>query len=153
MKRLIRILSALVGLLLVAVLALYAASTLRLSRTFEVNPPRLPIPDDAASIAQGNHLLTLAKCGECHGDDYGGKVILDEPFLARLSGPNLTPAGPVGTRSDAELLQAIRFGLSVDGRPLLGMPTAEHFHFSDDEMASMMAAIRALEPVHREVPL
>ena len=152
MKRLLRLALALATLLVLSVAALYAVSTLRLSRTFAIDAPRLEIPDDAESIARGEHLLTLAKCGECHGEDLGGKVILDEPFLARLSGPNLTPAGPVGTRSDAELLQSIRYGLSVEGKPLLGMPTAEHFHFSDEEMASMMAAIRALEPVHRELP-
>lgn len=152
MKRALKLCSALAVLLVVAVAALYVVSTLRLSRTFVVNAPRLAVPDDAESIARGDHLITLAKCGECHGDDLAGKVILDEPFLARLSGPNLTPAGPVGTRSDAELLRAIRYGLSVEGRSLLGMPTAEHFHFSDDELADMMAAIRALEPVHRELP-
>ncbi len=152
MKRFMKVIGVIAALLALLVGGIYALSELRLSARHTVSTPPLSIPDDAQTVARGEHLLTLAKCGECHGDDLGGKVIIDEPFLARLSGPNLTPAGPAGTRSDAELVQAIRFGLSVDSRPLLGMPTAEHFHFSDDELVAIIAALRALPPVQRTLP-
>ncbi len=152
MKWLRRIIAAIVLLAVLLVGGTYIASAVLLSAHHEVSPPPLSIPDDPASIARGEHLLTLSKCGECHGEDLAGKTIIDEPLLARLSGPNLTPAGPLGTRSDAEVVTAIRYGLSVEGRALLGMPTAEHFHFSDDELASMIAALRALPPVRRALP-
>ena len=141
----------LVGVLLF-VGGVYLLSTVRLSATHEAQVVPVEIPDDAAAVARGQHLLTLSKCGECHGEDLGGKVIIDAPLLARIAGPNLTPGGPVGTRSDLELVQAIRYGLATDGSALLGMPTAEHFYFSDAELGAMIAAIRALEPVQRTVP-
>lgn len=142
--------AALLGMLVIG--GIYAVSTSRLTARHEVTPPTLSIPDDSEAIARGEHLLTLSKCGECHGEDLAGKIIIDEPFLARLSGPNLTPAGPLGAQSDADLITAIRYGLSVEGQPLLGMPTAEHFHFSDAELVAMIAALRALPPVERTIP-
>lgn len=134
----------------VSLAAVYGLSALRLSRHYAVTVEPLPAPDGAGAQARGMHLLALAKCGECHGDDYGGRTMIDHPMLGTLSGPNLTPGGR--SRADAELVQAIRYGLRPDGRPLVGMPTAEHVHFSDGELADIIAALRALPPIERETP-
>lgn len=108
-------------------------------------------PLEAGDAQVGAHLLVIAKCGMCHGSDLGGGVLLDDPMLGAIRGPNLTPSG--APRSDADLVRALRRGLSASGRPLLAMPTTEHAWFSDAEIASVVAAIRALPPVVRpDVP-
>lgn len=135
-----------------APLGVYAVTEARLARRYTVPAGSLSIPSDPEAVARGEHLITLAKCGECHGEDLGGKTIIDEPALATLSGPNLTPAGVLGDRSDTDIVQAIRYGLRPDGRPLMGMPTGEHFYFSDSELSAIIAALRALEPVARQTP-
>lgn len=113
-------------------------------------PVAAPAPADPE---RGQHLFVLAKCGVCHGADLGGGTMMDEPLLGRIHGPNLTTGrgGIGGARTDADLVRALRHGLAPDGRPLVAMPTAEHARFSAPELAAILAALRALPPVDREV--
>ena len=146
-------LGGLLALIAIGGAAIWGLSERRFRAVYAPPVEAVSIPSSPEAVARGRHLLTLSKCGECHGDDLGGKVILDQPGLARLSGPNLTPGpGGVSGRADAELVRALRVGLDTEGRPLLGMPTGEHFYFSDRELGAIIAALRSLPPVARETP-
>jgi len=149
-----RICTGIVGLILIAIVMVYVVTAIRFRKTWDVAFTPLSIPSDAESIERGRHLMTLAKCGECHGEDLGGKTIIDHPMMATLSGVNLTAgSGGIGNeRSNTDLQRAIRYGLSTDFHGLLGMPTQEHFYFSDSELAAIIGAIRALPPVDRTLP-
>ena len=41
----------------------------------------ITIPTDPASIALGEHIAAIKGCGDCHGKDYGGNVVIDDPGL------------------------------------------------------------------------
>src|SRR5215469_13624371 len=112
MRRAVRIvarsLAAIAALVVVLAIALYAASEIKLGRRHEL-PRHTPFlglaTPDSTVVARGRHLTgPIAKCVDCHGDDFSGRVFLDgEPF-GRFVGPNLTRgAGGVGaTLTDAD---------------------------------------------------
>src|ERR1043165_6347340 len=89
---------SLAGLLLVAVIAVYIISSIRMSKTYQIAAEPVTIPSDASSIERGRHLATsIGQCVDCHGDNLAGRVFLNAPGIARLSSANLTSgAGGIG---------------------------------------------------------
>jgi mono/diheme cytochrome c family protein len=155
MKRLGVGLGGVVCAALLAVGVVYAATEMRLRRTFEVPLAQLAVRTDSAALARGRHVaVAIGKCVDCHGDDLGGKPFIEAPPLAMLYASNLTRGkGGVGAAySDAQLLRAIRHGVSAEGRPLLFMPSNEFFFLNDEDAASLVAYVRSLPPVDRELP-
>ena len=61
---------------------------------------------------------------------------------------NITPAGPIGAWSDAELARAIREGIRPDGS-LIGppMPFSLYKDLSDTDLAAIVAFLRTLKPI------
>jgi cytochrome c553 len=108
------------------------------------------VPTETVALGdpnEGAHLMILAKCGVCHGEDYAGGCLMDSPLLGGLCGPNLTTTDLTAL----ELVAAIRYGVHLDGSPLLGMPTREHAAFTDSELGAILSAIRVLPKVEKEV--
>lgn len=144
----------LVALLVLAVTALYAVTAVRFRRTYQVPVSAVRAAGDSAALARGRHLVeAIGKCQECHGSDYGGQVVADDPVFARLSATNLTPGrGGIADRSDADLDRAIRHGVARDGRSLMFMPAEAFAVMSDEDLAAMLGYLRTLPPVDRETP-
>lgn len=148
-------LGGLVALALVAVGALYGLSGRKLRATpVMVAEQALVIPSDSASITRGAKLLAARPCGQCHGPDLGGNVFADAGPFALLAAPNLTRGrgGRNPPLTDAEWERAIRHGVRRDGTPLIVMPSEVFHAITDDEMAKMIAYLRQMPPVDREVP-
>jgi cytochrome c553 len=159
MKRVVRwIFIALGGLIAVALLAagtLYAISARRLAAKHDVPAEReLVIPSDSASIARGARLMAAMPCGQCHGTDLGGNVFADAGPFGLLAGPNLTRGrgGRTPPLTDAEWERAIRHGVRRDSTGLIVMPSEVLNAIADDEIAPMIAYLKQLPPVDREVP-
>ena len=145
-------LAALVGLLVVAVATVYAVTSRGVARTVASPAHGFTAPTDSASIARGAHLSrSLAKCVDCHGQDLGGAVVIDDAVFARVAGPNLTTGrgGVLSQYDDAALEVAIRHGVGVDGRRLMIMPSNEYQFLSDEDLGALIAYIRSLPAVDR----
>jgi mono/diheme cytochrome c family protein len=142
------------AILFLAVSAVYGLSQVRLNRGYAVESPPLVIPLDEAALARGEHLFITRGCVDCHASDLGGETIVDDPLAGRISGTNLTQGrGGVADRySDAAWATAIRHGIRPDGKPLIFMPSYEYHPLSDEDVAALIAYIRAAPPVDREVP-
>jgi mono/diheme cytochrome c family protein len=146
----------LVALVAVALAALYAVTGSRFRRTYTIADSPVRAASDSVALARGRHLVeAIGKCQECHGADYGGKVLSDDPMFGRLSAPNLTSGrGGIRERSDADLERAIRHGVGPGGRPLIFMPAEGFTVLSDDDLAALLGYLRTVPPVDREtVPL
>lgn len=147
-------LGSLIALCLVAAGALYALSGRKLSATNDVPTEQaLVIPTDSASIARGAHLVNAIPCGQCHGTDLGGKLFADAGPFALLVGPNLTRGrgGRTPPLTDAEWERAIRHGVKRDGTGLILMPSEVFNAIADADMAPMIAYLKQLPPVDREL--
>ena len=65
------VLGALVGLLLVAGVAMYLMGKARFNKTYDFPPSNIVIPTDAARIEFGKHRAE-SLCEGCHGKDLSG---------------------------------------------------------------------------------
>ena len=144
------------GFLLVivgVVAALYGYTSFRFNHRYDIASRNLTLPTDSASLERGQRLATtLGKCGVCHEPDFGGRVFIDGMPFAYLETPNLTggAGSPVGDWSPAQWDQAIRHGVSPDGRSLVVMPSDSYQFLTDEDAAALIAYLKTLPKVDRE---
>ncbi|MFT5144393.1 MAG: mono/diheme cytochrome c family protein, partial [Thalassolituus oleivorans] len=119
----------------------------------EYAEPTLAISGDSASVAHGAYLVRTHVCIDCHGSDLGRAIIVDDaPFL--IVAPNLTrgDGGVAAAMDDAKWIRAVRGGIGVDGRALMVMPSEGYHNLSDEEASDLVAYVRQVEPVDRQLP-
>lgn len=154
-KRAVLALSAMVTLAGVAVGAGLVMAKQRMTRTVQVAPHAIAIPDDPDSIARGRYLYASRGCADCHGANGAGRMFLDTPDGLRIRGANLTAGANSATKAygpgDWDL--AIRHGLSPTGRPLMIMPSEDFNRLTDADLGAMVAYIRSLPPIDGEPAL
>jgi mono/diheme cytochrome c family protein len=160
--------------LLVAVAGVYIWASLAASRAlstpvdvhsvdFPVPPPLEPSEiaslglDEAAArqlaqeraVERGRHLVMARyACVECHGQNFGGGVMVDAFPLGRFLGPNLTTGEGSRTRDyqPHDWDRIVRHGVLPDGRPAV-MPSEDFQRMSDQELADIVAYIRSIVDV------
>src|SRR5215469_2716178 len=131
------------------------------TREFERTPQRLE---------RGRYIfMGLSGCVHCHspfdisrrglppvaGMTGAGQVLIDEASPGRIVAPNLTPDVETGSGSwtDDQIARAIREGIGHDGRTLFPMMPYDDFKYlSDEDLASIVVYLRALPPIHKELP-
>lgn len=154
MKTLGKVFAAIAVGILMILSTIFVFSTQTLNKHITYSDVSPPIPRDSASIARGRHLSrAIAKCVDCHDNDLGGKVVFDALPMARVVAPNLTTGrgGIGGNRTDDDFLRAIRHGIGFGGRALVLMPARNYWHMGDDDVGSLIAYIRTLPAVDREL--
>lgn len=140
---------------LLAVGTVYAITSSRMGKTYATKVEPLAIPTDAPSIARGRHLVeSVGKCQGCHGENYAGTNMMDDPAFASLTPSNLTSGkeGIGGVYKDEDWVRAIRYGVGRDGKSLLFMPSEAFTHFNDTDLAQMIAYLKTLPPADMTVP-
>lgn len=158
MKRVLKVLGLIVGVLAALVLILgvvvYVSTQRRINKTYAIDVPSLTIPTDAASIEEGHRLTVIRGCIDCHGEDYGGGMFLDAPMVATIYAANLTTGEGSATRdfTTEDWVRAIRHGVGANGKPLFVMPSNEYAGLSDADVARIIAYLRSAPPVDRTNP-
>jgi cytochrome c553 len=147
-------LAGLIGLVVVVLLGVYFASSRHLGRTYRFPDMAVQAGGDSASLERGRHLVeVVGKCQECHGDDYGGKMLADSWAFGRLAATNITAGrGGVKKFTDADWDRALRHGVDPDGRPLVFMPAEAFTVLSDGDLGAIVGYMRTVAPVDREWP-
>ena len=142
------------GLIAVAIAALFLVTSLRFRRTYALPDSPVRAASDSAALARGKHLVeAIGKCQDCHGADFGGQVMMDDPVFARLAASNLTEGrGGIAGYSDSDYERAIRHGVGRGGRALFFMPAEAYQVMSDPDLAAMIGYLRTLPAVDRETP-
>jgi mono/diheme cytochrome c family protein len=139
-----------------------------------------PLPDerrsgsyDVQQVRHGKYLVELLTCGSCHTDG----ALIGEPDSSRqLAGSdigiawsnplenkypgviypsNLTSdaATGIGSWSDDEVLEMIRYGIDRHGRQQLPvMPWPAYTKLNDEDARSIVAYLRSLAAVQHRVP-
>lgn len=137
---------------LLAIVATYVAlsSQRRLDRDYGISTA-LKTPDPAL-IEEGRHLSYSRGCADCHGDDLGGKTLLDEMPFGRIVGSNLTrmPRGHERASVHERMYRALRHGVDLDSRPLMMMPSQEFASLSAREVEAISAYVGTLRPIERK---
>jgi mono/diheme cytochrome c family protein len=132
--------------------------------------PSLNFEPTPARVDRGKYIVEgVAHCFMCHSDlDWktpGTAIVKDRKGaghkwadfgLPFLFAPNLTPDKETGAGrwSDEILARAIREGVGHDGRRLFPiMPYMKFAKMSDEDLASVIAYLRTLQPVRNEQPV
>ncbi|BAH39100.1 MAG TPA: cytochrome C [Gemmatimonas aurantiaca] len=156
MKRVMRWIAYAAGILVVLLGGVagyvYAASNSKSNQQYDVPLQHVTITSDSITLARGRHLTTaIGKCVDCHSDDLGGQIMIDDPALGVAIGPNITSGGKLATYSDEELVRVIRHGVKRDGRGAFVMPSDDYQHFSDADVGAIVAYLRSVPSVDRDL--
>lgn len=105
--------------------------------------------NDENLLERGRHVATIRACVECHGDNLGGRIFIEDPVVGMLVATNLTdgPGGIGSTYNDEDFIKAIRNGVRKDGKSVIFMPSHEYNVIDSDDLAALMAYIRSKDPV------
>jgi len=179
MKKVLKIVASIVLVLVLLGAGGYAwaraKATAKLSRHFDVHTVDFPVPFplDSAEIAadsltperasalaleraveRGRHLVeSRYVCTECHGKDFGGGTMVDDPMIGRLLGPNITAGagGMTAAYTAADWDRIVRHGIRPD-RTGAAMPSEDFQRMSDRELSDVIAFIRSMPTVDATVP-
>lgn len=157
-KKIFKGLAIFVGIIVVFACLFYAkvyySTEKRMNRSYHVSVPAMQIAADSAMLLKGKRLSVVKGCTDCHGADLGGKVMIDNFPLGRISTSNLT-RGKGGLPSDYSTMDwvlALKHGVRKDGKPLIFMPSHEFTMLSQEDMASVISYMQQIPPVDRERP-
>ena len=156
LKFISKILGTVIGLLVLAFIALYIIGSVKWSRMHgkdDVPVETITIPTDEISIARGERTATLNLCRICHTEALSGQSV-SVPGLLTFGIPNLTSGvGGVGaTNTDEDWVRAIRHGVGHDGRGLAMMPVRTFYYLSDEDLGALIAYLKSLPPIDNEMP-
>lgn len=147
--------AAAVVVVAVAGATVYLVTNARFNATYTFMPGPVSVETDSTSVARGAHIAAIRGCVDCHGENLGGGVVIEEPPVAMLYATNLT-TGRGGKaplyQEQEDWVRAIRHGIRVDGKPLIFMPSQEYQVLSDEDLADLIAFIKSRPPVDREMP-
>ncbi|MBP6806164.1 MAG: c-type cytochrome [Chloroflexi bacterium] len=147
------VLGSLIGIVLIAGVALHGVGKSRLNNAPEVATKPVAAAMGETAVARGEHLVNVvSQCRGCHGDQLEGNVFLDGEIGIYLAAPNLTSGqGGIGaTYTDADWERAIRHGIGGDNRVLAIMPSNFFAHYSDADLAAVIAYLKTFPPVDSE---
>lgn len=143
----------LIGLALLAGLALYPGGMKKLTRSY----PNIPvetvnIPTDPNAIARGRHISIIWACTKCHGQDLSGTLLADDPILGTIPASNLTSGkGGIGNSySDADWIRSIRHGVKPNSRDEIFM--YNYSTMSDQDLGALIAYLKQIPPVDSNYP-
>lgn len=137
---------ALAVLLGVGVGAVFAVSSSRMNKTYDIDPVPLEVKPSPDMIERGRKVATFRGCRDCHGPDLAGRLVADAMPVMRLAGPNITPAGVTKDYTNEDWARTIRHGVKPSGKPILFMPSFEWTELSHQDMAALIAFLTSVEP-------
>jgi len=98
------------------------------------------------------YVSSRAGCPDCHGSDFGGKVIIDNPIMGRWAAPNITRGGVTKDYKGRDWLMIVRHGIKRDGSAAT-MPSLDYTWFSDQEISDIAAYISSVPTLDRVAPV
>ncbi|HLA97397.1 MAG TPA: c-type cytochrome [Anaerolineales bacterium] len=148
------ILAVILGLGIVAISYIYIVTEARLNKIYAVQVESIELPADISTVERGYPQVILSVCRDCHGQNYAGQVMEDDPMTARLVAPNLTRGkGGVGGRFTVQdWVRVLRHGVDEDGTSLIVMPADIFAHLSDTDLGYVIAYLQSVPPVDNELP-
>lgn len=150
MKKALKILGILIGIIVLLLLAGGIFINARGIPSYEVKAPQVNIQPDSAMVANGARLVNMV-CAECHRGEntraLTGKKLMDIPeFFGEIYSPNITqhPEHGMGKYTAGELTYLLRTGIKRNGdfAPTY-MPRFNHM--SEYDMNSIIAYLQSDE--------
>lgn len=157
-KKILRItgivIGSIIGLAGIAYLVIYINMSVRINSTYDVTAESIHVTYDSASIARGARLVGTRACNDCHGQDFGGRVLYEDAMLGRIVSRNIThgKGGLPAAFTERDWVMAIKHGLNNQKRPLLYMPANEFSQMTESDIAAIIAYMSTVPDVDSENP-
>lgn len=115
-------------------------------------------------LERGTYLMkSIVACGNCHtapGGPFADKELSgglewdEEPFTTYATNITQDKETGIGGWTDVEIMLAIREGKRPNGGRIIGPPMPIQFYrnFSDNDLKAIVAYLRQVKPVKREMP-
>ncbi len=147
------------GILLIGVLVygkVYFSTEKRIRKVYKVVPEKIHVPTDAATLALGARLVTAKGCRSCHGEDLGGRILIDKPMtLGVIVAKNITK-GKGGLPKDfsaEDWVLALKHGINKKKNSLLVMPSYGFAKLTAKDIAAIIAYCAQLPAIDHELPV
>jgi len=156
MKKFFKITGIVVGSIIafaiIAYVVIYINMNIRIAKAYDVAPEKIHVTYDSASIALGARLVGTRACNDCHGSDFGGRVIFEDGMIGTIASRNITrgKGGLSPDFSEQDWVMAVKHGLNKEKQPLLYMPSNELSHLSESDLAAIIAYMSTVPNVDRE---
>lgn len=165
--KLLKFLGIIIGI--VVLVALGSGLYINFAKPNVGDAPTLNVSKDSVSIERGKYLANhVTVCIDCHsqrdwsifsgpvipGTEGSGGETFDKKmgFPGNIYATNLTP-NTLGSWTDGEIYRAVTSGVGKDGHALFPVMGYQRFgKMSKDDVESIIAYIRTLQPVKREIP-
>jgi len=153
MKKLLKIIGilalAFVAAICVAAAGVYFASNAKLKKPYEVTVRPVAALTTPEALERGRHLAVTRGCTTCHGDNFAGTVVIDDPAMGLIAAPNITlgTGGRGATFSDVDFVRAIKYGVAPDGHGLFLMPSEDFESLTDQDLGSIVGYVKSMPPV------
>ncbi len=146
------VLGVIVAVILIAYTVIYVDMKIRIDKAYVIQPEPINVSYDSVNVELGRKLVGTRVCAECHGDDFGGKIIHEDGMIGRVSSRNITKGkgGLPEDYSEADWVMALKHGVGRDNKPLLFMPSNEFSQMSEKDMAAIIAFMSTVPKVDRE---
>ena len=152
MKRALKLVGGLIGLVLLAVAGFAAFVAVRGIPHYQPGNIQLTVQPTPERLDRGEKFVRLL-CAGCHLDPVtrkltGRRMIDAPPEFGPIVSKNITrhPVNGIGAWTDGELAYLIRTGISRDGR-YIPPYMAKLPHLADEDLASIIAFLRSDNPL------
>jgi len=137
---------SLLALIAVALAVAMLLAEQKMHRRIDVTVAPLTLPSDAQALERGRYLYASRGCGECHGDNGGGRVFYDDGKGRKLAGPHISPGtGSVTTAYRTEdWVRTVRHGVKPGGEPVMIMPSEDYNRFTDSDLGALLAYLKGM---------
>src|SRR5450432_1857034 len=141
-------LAIVIGGVAVAFLVLVGLGTRKIDRHIDLAVAPVPARSDAAGVERGRYLFMSRGCGECHGANGAGRVMLDKDgMFVRSANITPQPGSAVDGYTPVDWVRTIRHGVKRDRRPVMIMPSEDYNRLVDGDVAALIAFTSRLAPV------
>jgi cytochrome c553 len=136
----------------IVLLSIVTTLSNRFQKIYHPKTPGITIPGDAYSIKRGG-MLSAALCSHCHGTDLAGMEIYNDKRIGVVCSYNITPGGVTKAFSNADWINAIRFGIKENGEPVFIMPSSDDYNkMSDYDLGCLIAYLKTVKPSDKKWP-
>ncbi|MDQ3394107.1 MAG: cytochrome c [Bacteroidota bacterium] len=124
----------------------------RISKTYEVSLNPLEIPSDSLTLALGKHLSVIKGCTDCHGSNFQGGFVINDPPVGVVYAPNLTKGkgGKIENYTEKDWIRSIKHGVNPTGKALWIMPSYEYDVLSEEDLVALISYVKSREPIDSE---
>jgi len=147
------VLGALIGLAVLAGLALYPIGMKKLTGTFPNIPVQtVNIPTDSDAVARGRHIAIVWACTKCHGENLSGTLLANDPIVGTIPASNLTAGkgGIAESYTDTDWIRAIRHSVKPNNRGEIFMN--DYSTMSDRDLGDLIAYLKQIPPADSDYP-